>query len=138
MRDEEPTWRPLTSIDMVTAIAVQSLAFAQEHLDTVGPVRPYVLDDHTVARMLRIWGNAKDNNALFADQARRWQTEAATQPDYHQAVTELVSIVDQERGLIDEIIATAQKLEQVTIERLLAKSDFEVGLDALTNRTTDQ
>ena len=65
MRDEEPTWRPVTDIDMVTAIAVQSLAFAQEHLDTVGPVRPYVLDDHTVARMLRVWRNAKDNNALL-------------------------------------------------------------------------
>ncbi|MDH3368094.1 MAG: hypothetical protein OEO17_09625 [Gemmatimonadota bacterium] len=40
-------------------------------------------------------------------------------------------MVDEERGLIDEILTIAQKLQTVTIERLLAKTDPEIGIEGL-------
>jgi len=128
---EQPSWRPLSDIDIITDIATQSLAFAREHLDTISPARPYTLDDHTVARILRVWRDAGESNRIFAEQAIRWRIQSSEQPDYIDAVTRFGSIVEQERTLIEEILDIAQRLESMTIERLQTKSDFEVGLGAI-------
>lgn len=46
-------------------------------------------------------------------------------------VVHFCALVDEERGLIDEILAIAQELQTVTIERLLAKTDLELGIEGL-------
>ncbi len=64
MRDEEPMWRPVGDVTMLTGVAVQSVRFAREHLDTIRDAGPYRLDDATVARMLRTWHDTSDMNGV--------------------------------------------------------------------------
>ncbi|MDH3368088.1 MAG: hypothetical protein OEX97_13565 [Acidimicrobiia bacterium] len=68
MRDEEPTWRPVGDVTMLTGVTVQSVEFAREHLDTIREAGSYRLDDATVARMLRMWHDTSDLNQVFAEQ----------------------------------------------------------------------
>lgn len=130
MHDEEPMWRPVGDVTMLTSVTVQSVEFAREHLDTIRDAGRYRLDDGTVARMLRTWHDTSEMNQVFAEQGRRWRQEA--KGTRHEGdVVHFCALVAEERGLIDEILTIAQKLRTVTIERLLAKSDLEIGIEAL-------
>ena len=131
MREEEPMWRPVSDVAMLTDVARQSVDFAREHLDTIRDAGPYQLDDATVARMLRVWNESSDMNQVFAQQGLRWQQEVLSRSS-EQAVAAYCVLVEEERVLIDEILTITTKLETVTIERLLAKSDLEVALDGLS------
>ena len=130
MRDEEPTWRPVGDVTMLTGVTVQSVEFAREHLDTIREAGSYRLDDATVARMLRMWHDTSDLNQVFAEQGQRWRQEA-TGTRHEGDVVHFCDVVEEERGLIDEILTITQKLQTVTIERLLAKTDLEIGIEGL-------
>ncbi len=132
MGKEEPMWRPVSDVAMLTDVARQSVEFANEHLNTIRDAGPYQLDDATVARMLRVWNESSDMNQVFAQQGHRWRQELTSRSSA-QAVAAYCALVDEERVLVDEILAITHKLETVTIERLLAKSDLEVALDALSD-----
>lgn len=41
------------------------------------------------------------------------------------------ALVGEERALVGQILTLVHELQAVTMERLLAKSDLEVGLDAM-------
>lgn len=132
MWDEEPTWRPVTDVAMVTTTAVQGVEAAREFLDTIRPARPYQLDDVTVTRMLDTWNETSEWCGVYTEQGRRWTVEA--KGTRHEAdVAHYCAIVAEERALVDEVLAIAHELKEKTTEALLAKSDFEVGLDALAD-----
>ena len=130
MCDEPPVWRPVGDVSLLTAATVESVAFAREHLDTIKNSGPYGLDDDTVERMLRLWSDTSDMNEVFAEQGRRWLQEAMG-TRYEGAIDHFCSLVAEERGLIEEITAIAKQLATVTIEHLHAKSDLELGIEAL-------
>lgn len=53
MRDEEPTWQPLSALPLLTAQAVEGVRLAQEHLDPLRQAGPYRLDDASVDHVIR-------------------------------------------------------------------------------------
>ena len=130
MPEEEPTWRPVGDVTMLTSVTVESVEFARECLETIVDAGPYRLDDATVARMLRMWHDTSELNEVFAAQGRRWRQDALG-TRHEGDVIHFCALVDEERALIDKILSIAQKLPDVTIERLLAKSDLELGIEAL-------
>jgi len=80
--------------------------------------------------MLRVWTETLEWSGVYAEQGLRWHLEA-TDPIDAVAVAEYSALVEQERLLAVEILDIARKLESVTIGKLMEKSDFEVGLEAL-------
>jgi hypothetical protein len=132
MRDEEPTWRPLSDVTMLTEIARQGVEHARDAHELLTDAGPYCLDDATVARMQRVWTETLECSGVYADQGLRWHLQA-TDPIDAVAVAEYSALVEQERLLAVEILDIARRLESVTIEKLMAKSDLEIGLEALAD-----
>jgi hypothetical protein len=93
--------------------------------------RAYQLDDATVSRVVATWQVTRDDlEQLFAEQGRRWRQE--TRDTGHQAdVEHYCALVAEERAVVEEILALAVEFEAITIDRLLAKSDLEVGIETL-------
>jgi hypothetical protein len=89
-----------------------------------------VLDDATVDRSLRVHTEQLEFVDIYDRQLQRWQAErpSATQK------RELDRLEKQNRRLREvtmNVLATAKTLRQDTINRLMAKSDLELGLAAL-------
>lgn len=132
MRDEEPIWRPISDVAMLTAIARQGVEHARDQHDLIADAGPYCLDNDTVARMLRVWTETLEWTGVYAEQGARWHQQAADRPT-ELAVAEYCALVEQERLLAEEILTIARKLADFTIEKLMAKSDIEIGLEALSD-----
>jgi hypothetical protein len=129
--DDEPTWQPLSALPMLTTHAAEGVRLAREHLETLSEAHPYRLGDADVAGVIQTWTVTRDDlDQLFTEQGRRWQRQA--RGTRQQAdVEHYCALVADERSLVEEILTLAHKLESVTIERLLAKSDLEIGLETM-------
>lgn len=137
MHDEEPTWQPLSALPMLTTHAAEGVRLAREHLDLLGEASPYRLDDATVAREIATWQTTRDDlDQLFTEQGRRWQQQA--QGTRHEGEVEHYrALVAEERDLVEQILTLAHRLESVTIEKLLAKTDIEVGVETILGGPPD-
>ena len=134
--DPAPHWQPLTALPLIASLIDGELADAQEHHATLLSVRdrPYVLDDATVERSLKLHTEQRDFLGVFAEQLARWRHEQPTITQRRE-LDRLEGQIERLRKVLSDILALAEELQQGTIERVLAKSDLELGIEALLRGT---
>jgi hypothetical protein len=127
-----PNWQPLDQLEIVaehiggmTEHLVDQLESLKEGLD-----RPGALDDATITRVQRVYGEQLDDLWVFQEQIRRWDSETLTDTQ-HVTVTGLGIDLAGARVTLTQILEVAKQLKTQTIETILAKSDLELGLEAL-------
>src|SRR6059058_314413 len=129
-----PHWQPISQLPLLARHIDGMLESANEQHDLLQQARPrpYVLDDYTVGRVKEVFTTQQGDLWLFDEQLERWKALplSATQ---RKEVERLVAQMEQLHAVIAAILELAKELEQGTIERQLAKSDLELGLEALRN-----
>jgi len=120
---------------MLPTIAVLievSLVDACEHYETLLEARPkpYVLDDDLIARTRRVNRESVEWCDIYDQQLARWQAERLDERQRHEVIR-LEGVQRELRTVLTEILDLADELAHGTIERQLAKSDLEVGLEHL-------
>ena len=137
MPPEHPTpeWQPVSKLPLLAQHIDGWLAAVEEEKDTLQAARerPYVLDDSTVGRVIQVFSTQRDDLWLFEEQLRRWQAEPLTQAQRRE-MERLIGQMQRVRACITDVLALAEVLKTQTIERLLEKSDLEVGLEVLQHR----
>ena len=98
-------------------------------------MRPHVLDDHTVDRIVKVYGETREDIALYREQLARWsERELSLTPAERREVGRLSADIEVFGSIVDSVLSLAQELKAGTIDRILARSDVEIGLDVLTGR----
>ena len=83
--------------------------------------------------MFQVFGSQKDDLWPFEEQLARWKTDKLSVGQRHE-VDRLTEQVGRCRTVIDSILSLAEQLKQGTIEKVLAKSDLELGLEFLLSK----
>ena len=104
----------------------------QEQLETLQEARtkPYVLDDYTVSRVKQAFTTQRKDFWVFEEQLRRWLALQLTAKPRAE-VTRLQSQMARLRQINSDVLALVEELSKGTIEKQLAKSDFQLTLEAL-------
>jgi len=113
-----------------------ALAETQEQYQTLleAKPRPHVLDDYTVGWVTKVYGDQRQDVALYAEQIARWANEPLTTAQRDE-VARLKGQVKKLGEVTAAILSLAQELKAAgTIDRLLEKSDVEVGLEFLEGK----
>lgn len=66
---------------------------------------------------------------------RRWRVRECATDAQRRELDRLEGQLERRRKVLGDILALAEELQQGTIERVLAKSDLELGLEALLRGT---
>jgi hypothetical protein len=114
------------------------LKAAQEQYQSLLLVKakPHVLDDYTVNRVKKVFIEQQNDLWLFDEQLTRWLSTSLTA----QQRTEVERLQGQMKKLREQvaaIIALADDLAKGTIEKVMTKSDGELGLESLLNQLKD-
>lgn len=136
----QPRWHPISALPLIGNVIDEGLAGAEDQYRLLleAKHRPRVLDDHTVERTLQVFGETHDNLWVFEEQLARWSKTALT-PRQRAEVDRLILQQRTMREVVEEILALADDLKATTIEAVLAKSDFDLGLEgAFGGRILDQ
>ncbi len=132
----EPRWQSVAAVGMLTSMVTEQLEHTRTQLTLMEQARPSrrdarILDDETVSETLRVYGQmADDYRDLFAEQARRWQRPDLTAPERVQ-VGAYAELVAQQRAALADLLALTREIAPHTIEKVMATSDAELGLQAL-------
>ena len=92
--------------------------------------KPHVLDDFTINRVIAAFTTQRNDFGLFDEQLRRW----AALPLSDQQHREVERLVEQMRLLREnneQVLTLARELSKGTIDKVMAKSDVELGLEML-------
>ena len=93
-----------------------------------------MLDDAAVARIIRVHCDQAGDLALFQNLADRWKAGPCLTAARRAEVAVYEKLIAELRELNSEVLAVAAELSHGTIETVLAKSDLELGAEALLRR----
>ena len=137
---EEPTmphskavnWQPISEMPLIASMIDEALEDTRAHVKTLteASARPHVMDDATVDRIDRVHVEQMVFVDIYAEQIGRWRNE---RPSVRQT-RELDRMEEQNRKLRDAtttVLALSRDLRKGTIERVMEKSDIELGLEAV-------
>lgn len=129
---EQPHWHPIAMLTTIARHIDGMVEADQEQLMTLQEARtkPYVLDDYTVNRVKQAFTTQGQDFWVFEEQLRRWQAlQLSAKP--RAEITRLQGQMARLRQINSDVLVLAEKLSKGTLEQQLAKSDFELGLEAL-------
>jgi hypothetical protein len=130
--EPEPTWQPLSRLPLIATIIDGMLADDRETYATLleARPRPSVMDDATVARVKRVFTEQQDDLWLYEEQLAHWGRQDLT-AGQRREVDRLTGQLARVREVAAAILALADELAPLTIDRLLAMDDAELGLATL-------
>lgn len=132
-REGQPTWQPISALGLVASLIDAQLEDGQDQHQLLLEARPYVLDDATVDRLLRVYGETAEDLWLYDEQLARWAAQAisaAQRREVDRLKSQMVALGD----VVERILGLGARLKGETIEVLLAKSDIEIGIEGLLGR----
>jgi hypothetical protein len=129
---DQPQWQPIEQLALIASCIDGMLESASEQYETLqlAKPKPFVLDDATVERVIQVYTTQRDDLWLFDEQLRRWEKGMLTDVQ-RQEVERLARQMLELHDVIGAILGLTEQLKERTIEKVLAKSDVELGLETL-------
>lgn len=131
---EQPTpqWQPIERLPVIASHIDGMLESATEQYETLqlAKPKPFVLDNYTVGRVIDVFTAQQSDLWLFDEQLRQWERGTLTTAQ-RQEVERLAGQMLQLHEVITATLRLADELKEGTIEKQLAKSDVELGIEAL-------
>src|SRR5207253_1891977 len=113
-RSSQPTphWRPVAQMPLIATAIDGMLEGADEQYQTLQPARsrPYVLDDATVGRLIKVFTEQRDMLWVFEEQLHRWEAEDLTDAQRRE-VRRLRGQLERLRQVIAAILELADEFE---------------------------
>ena len=131
-KQPSPQWQPIERLPLIATHIDGMLESATEQYETLqlAKPKPFVLDNYTVGRVIEVFTTQQGDLWLFDEQLRRWERGNLTTAQRRE-VERLASQMLQLHEVISAILRLAEQLKERTIEKVLAKSDVELGLETL-------
>ena len=129
-----PRWQPIASLPLVAHVIDGQLKAAEEQHRLLRLARPGALDDATVERIVRVVTEEVELLAVYDEQLGRWRSGSLTVAQRLE-VERLRGQLAHNRDVDGAVLSLAEQLKATTIDAILAKSDLELGLEVLTDRS---
>jgi hypothetical protein len=125
-------WQPISQIKLIASMIDDALGDTSEHLQTLtrARARPHILDDATIDRVERVHTEQMEFVDIYTQQIARWRTEKPS-PAQTRELDRMQERNQQLRVVTADVLALASELRKGTIDRVLAMTDLELGLQAL-------
>jgi hypothetical protein len=127
-----PNWQPITQLPLIASLIDGMLHEALEQYELIGQAasKPWILDDYTVGRVIKVFTEQNDYLGLYQEQINRWKELSLTE-DQRTEIDRLNGQLESLRIVVTGILTLADKLKAGTIEREFSKDDTEVALEML-------
>ena len=129
---EPPRDQPIEMLPTIAKLIDESLAAAQEHYATLSQARakPHVLDDSTLSRTERVFGEDLEWIEVYERQLERWEALPLT-AGQRAEVQRLAGELAPWRAIVQMTLELAAELRNGTIDAIMRTDDAQLGLEVL-------
>jgi hypothetical protein len=129
----QPNWQPIKNMPMIANLIDSQLTDAKEQYTTLLEARnkPHVLNDSIVQRTIKVYTEQLDFTQVFEKQLLKWEKEEYLIPILQTELCRLQAQVKYSYKTLKDIISLAEELKMGTIEKVMEKSDLEIGIESL-------
>ena len=134
-QQQKINWQPIGALPLIGSMIDGLMDELEKQIANLQACRskPYVLDRHTVGRIIKLYSAQAEDLQLYEGQLARW-TNLNLTPSQLQEVDRLVALIPAIREGTAAILGLAEELKECTIESVLEKSDFELGYEFLIGK----
>jgi len=128
----EANWQPLTFLPKIAYMINGMLDAAKETYEPLRQIK--VNDDYTIKRIFEVTGTQVEDEWMYDEQLNRWLKEKDLKPEQQTEIQTLQKRMEELKQVNRKILAIAEEHKDKTIEKVLSKSDAEIGLDFLLGK----
>ena len=129
---EHITWQPIFFLPQISNMIDGMLDAAKE---TYGPLcQIKVHDDFTIKRIFEVTGQQIEDEWMYDKQLEKWSNLPNLKTTQRDEIQRLQRQMIELKKVNRKILAIAEEHKDKTIEKVLAKSDAELGLDFLMGK----
>jgi acetolactate synthase regulatory subunit len=134
-----PNWQPISQMPLIAQMIDGELKQSQKQYQNLQPAlsSPHVLDNATVERLIKVFGERQEFLGIYTKQLARWKALDLNAPQKRE-VDRLEQQLEKLVKVNAQIVTLANQLKEGTIEKVLGKSDLELGLEAFKRQRFNQ
>jgi hypothetical protein len=130
--DRTPQFHPISMLPTIRDLidgGLEDFAASLANIKAVHAREYGTLDDHTAKRFVALFADGLEFVPIYTEQLARWQRTNLT-PTQREEVTRLQAQLRPLEATLTEGLAIANEMTNRTIEKVMAKSDLELGIEA--------
>jgi hypothetical protein len=133
-REDIVTWQPLSMLPVIADLIDGAITDIGKQVETFTQAlaKPHVFDDATIDRATQMYREQFHYIEIYTEQLRRWRTENPTVAQ-RQEIERLETQNSRLRKMNADVLAAAAEIRKGTIDRIMEKSDLQLGLEALAD-----
>ncbi|HDR5353498.1 TPA: hypothetical protein QCS32_005266 [Bacillus thuringiensis] len=131
--ENQPNWQPIQNLPIIANLIDGQSSDAKEQyvnlLDALN--KPHVLNDAIIQRTIHVYTEQLEFVWIFEEQLSKWKKEERLTPIEQSEIERLQGQVQQLHSILTDILAITEKLKEGTYEKVMAKSDLQLGIESL-------
>jgi hypothetical protein len=133
MHKQQQNWHPITMLPMLSTMISGQLDEAKNQYENLlqAEHKPYALNDEIVERVIKVHQEQLDFICLYENQISKWHDEETLTTKIEEDLTSSQMHLQELSKVLTNILILADKLKDGTIEKIMGKSDLELGLEFL-------
>lgn len=131
--ENQPNWQPIQNLPIITnLIDGQSSDAKEQYVNLLEALsKPHVLNDAIIQRTIHVYTEQLEFVWIFEEQLSKWKKEERLTPIEQSEIERLQGQVQQLHSILTDILAITEKLKDGTYEKVMAKSDLQLGIESL-------
>ena len=126
---EKLHWQPISFLPQISTMINGMLDAAKETYESLVQIK--VHDDYTIQRIFEVTGAQVEDEWLYDKQLEKWLKLKKLKPKQREEIKKLQEQMTELKKINRKILDIAEEQKNKTIEKIMSKSDVELGLDFL-------
>ncbi|OOQ92160.1 hypothetical protein [Bacillus cereus] len=131
--ENQPNWQPIQNLPIIANLIDGQSSDAKEQYINLLEARnkPHVLNDAIIQRTIHVYTEQLEFVWIFEEQLSKWKKEERLTPIEQSEIERLQGQVQQLHHILTDILTLTEKLKEGTYEKVMAKSDWQLGMESL-------
>ncbi|MCU4948666.1 hypothetical protein OCF15_26870 [Bacillus cereus] len=131
--ENQPNWQPIQNLSIIANLIDGQFADAKEQYISLLEARnkPHVLNDPIIQRTIHVYTEQLEFVWIFEEQLSKWKKEERLTPIEQSEIRRLQGQAQQLHSVLTDILSLTEKLKDGTYEKVMAKSDWQLGIESL-------
>ncbi|MBU3158075.1 hypothetical protein [Clostridium estertheticum] len=131
MEKQQQNWHLIRMLPMMSTMISGQLEEAKDQYKNLlkAQSKPYVLNDEIVDKVIKVFSEQLDFICLYENQISKWHDEETLTTTLETNLSKSQVQLQDLSKVITNILALAAELKNRTIEKVMGKSDLELGME---------